>query len=160
MNRNEVKKELELTKVQAKAVAIFDYIASRYADITYCDSAQNTLNFVTFFMRQERIEAAAQAVAKRSIQTILSALQKEFPDETELTNVSIRWLQTSFLVMCKKVRIQYETPVMNLFFWNPKLRDIFKEAFIKQAIDILGQCTFEAPQDVWACVWRYDKLSM
>lgn len=153
MKRLEVEKELVLTKAQLNAVAIFDYIASKYANIPYSDRAQNAVNFVATFMTRKRIETVAQAIAKRSIQAILTALQKEFPDEKEL-DVSFRWLQTSFLVMCGKVRIQYETPVMDLFYWNRNLRDIFKNAFIKQAISIMGDCTFEAPQDIWASVWH------
>lgn len=156
MKRLEVEKKLLLTKKQTNAVAIFDYIASKYATIPYSDRAQNAVNFVAIFMTRKRIESVAQAIAKRSIQAILTALQKEFPDEKELTDISFRWLQTSFLVMCKKVRIQYETPVMDLFYWNHKLRDLFKDAFIEQSISILGECTFEAPQDVWACVWHFN----
>ena len=155
MNRLEIEQKLVLTKEERRAWVVFDYIASRFARL-YGDQAQNTLNIVATVMSTKRVEAAARAMAKAAVHHVVTTICLEYPDKKEMKNINFRWLRTNCLSIYERVRVRYETPSMELFYYNPKFNEIFKNAFINQVSEYLGKSTSEAPYGIWACVWNFD----
>lgn len=158
MNRHEIEQQIILTKEEMRSLRVLTALISnlRYP---YVDKAQNRLNFVGTIMGSNRIEASARAIAKIAIRETITDIAEKYPANHKISDITFRWMQTSFLTTCGKNRSKYENSIMDLFYWNTKFHDTFKYAFIKQISDIFGECSYEAPRDIWACIWNFDLVN-
>ena len=158
MKKLEIEQKLILTKEERRAWVVFDYITSRFAHL-YGDKAQHALNIVGALMTTKRVEAAAKAMAKSAVHHMLTTICLEYPDKKELKNVTFRWIHTSCLTTCERVRVRYATPSMEIFYWSTKYHDTFKDAFIAQVSELLGECSCEVPHDIWASIWTFTLIN-